>query len=141
MLIFSHISERDGAAILRKIAKTLRENDISIDHLIISTYEECEDGTMNKGELSRFSRAYHVFTDCTFGRYTDIDSRPFDKELQQNYIRAWSEYQPGVEISIELTVEGALNLARAVNRGAGMHTLITGSLYLVGSALRLLEPV
>lgn len=69
------------------------------------------------------------------------NSRPFAEEMQQHYIEAWKEYQPDAKVSVEVTVEGALSLARAVDRGRGMHTLITGSLYLVGSALRLLEPV
>jgi len=68
------------------------------------------------------------------------NSRSFAEEIQQHYIQAWKEYQPDAEVSVELTVEGALSLARAADRGAGMYTLITGSLYLVGSALRLLEP-
>lgn len=59
--------------------------------------------------------------------------------MQQQYIEAWREYQPDWRVSVELTVEGALSLGRDTDRGAGMHTLITGSLYLVGSALRLLE--
>ncbi len=69
------------------------------------------------------------------------NSGTFAEEMQKLYIQAWREYQPDAEVSVELTVEGALSLARATDRGAGMHTLITGSLYLVGSALRLLEPV
>lgn len=52
VLIFSHISERDGAAILRAIAKTLREHEVSVHHLIISTYEERLDGTREMGKLS-----------------------------------------------------------------------------------------
>ena len=67
-------------------------------------------------------------------------SRPFDVEMQRQYTQAWRDYWPDTEVSVELTVEGALSLARAADRGAGTHTLITGSLYLVGSALRLLEP-
>lgn len=62
------------------------------------------------------------------------------EEVQQQYIHAWKEYQTEAQVSVEPTVEGALNLARMADRGAGMQTLITGSLYLVGSALRLLEP-
>lgn len=90
---------------------------------------------------------YHVsvapcnkFTDCTLERPEDRDSRSFTEKMQQHYIQAWREYQPDAKILVDLTVEGALSLARAADRGAGMHTLITGSLYLVGSALRLLEP-
>lgn len=52
VLIFSHISERDGAAILRAIAKILREHEVSIHHLMISTYEERLDGTREIGKLS-----------------------------------------------------------------------------------------
>lgn len=44
------------------------------------------------------------------------------------------------QVSVELIVEGTLSLARIADRRAGMQTLITGSMYLVGSALRTLEP-
>lgn len=50
------------------------------------------------------------------------------------------KFQPHAKVSVEPTVEGALSLAKASDQGKGVHTLITGSLYLVGSALRLLEP-
>ena len=140
MLIFSHISERDGAAILWNIAKTLRENDVSIDHLIISTYEERLDGTKDIGGLSCYNNTGYALINRSLGRCTPNTSRDFAEELQQHYIHSWREYQPDAKVSVELTVEGALGLARATDRGAGMNTLITGSLYLVGGALRLLEP-
>lgn len=69
------------------------------------------------------------------------DQRDFPPELQQQYADAWREYQPDTHISFEPTVEGALNLAKDADQGLGVLTLITGSLYLVGGALRLLEPV
>lgn len=140
MLVFSHISERDGAAILWTIAKTLRENDVSIDHLVISTYEERLDGTKDIGQLSCSNLTGYALIDLTVGRCTPNTSRNFAEELQQHYIHAWKEHQPGAKVSVELTVEGALDLARATDRGAGMYALITGSLYLIGGALRLLEP-
>ena len=37
---------------LRAIAKTLREHEVSINYLIISTYEERLDGTRELGNLS-----------------------------------------------------------------------------------------
>ena len=80
-------------------------------------------------------------TDCSSERCMSSKSRAFDVEMQRQYTQAWREYWPDTGVSVELTVEGALSLARASDRGAGIHTLITGSLYLVGSALRLLEPV
>ena len=70
----------------------------------------------------------------------DPTDKPFDLETQKGYIQAWREYQPDTRDSVEMTVEGALGLARDADRGEGMQTLVTGSLYLVGSALRLLEP-
>ena len=45
ILIFSHISDRDGAALLKLIAQTLMERDVSIQHLILSTYDETLNGT------------------------------------------------------------------------------------------------
>ena len=44
ILIFSHISDRDGAGLLRLIAKTLQERGILIQYLILSTYDERLDG-------------------------------------------------------------------------------------------------
>ena len=70
----------------------------------------------------------------------DGNSKSFAPELQQEYIQAWRDYHPDSKVSVELTVEGALALAQAADHGAGMNTLITGSLHLVGSALRILEP-
>ena len=142
VVIFSHISERDGAAILRTLAQTLRDSSVSVDHLVISTYEERLDGTKDIGELSCFIRTpNYILADCTSERCNINKSSAFDVEMQRQYTQAWSEYHPNTAVSIELTVEGALSLARAVDHGAGIHALITGSLYLVGSALRLLEPV
>ena len=81
----------------------------------------------------------NMFLNCIIGRGMDSSRKPFAEEMQQHYIKAWREYQPGANVKVELTIEGALSLARAADRGAGIHTLITGSLYLIGSALRLLE--
>lgn len=51
IIIFSHISERDGATLLRCIASTLQERHTSIQYLIISTYEQRLDGVNDTGEL------------------------------------------------------------------------------------------
>ena len=50
------------------------------------------------------------------------------------------DVDPGVQISIEPTIDQALNLAREIgNAKDGMQTLVTGSLYLVGGALSSIE--
>ncbi|KAI4187731.1 MAG: hypothetical protein LQ348_004032, partial [Seirophora lacunosa] len=47
VLIFSHISERDGAALLKGVAEALRNGGLQIQHVILSTYEERQDGAVS----------------------------------------------------------------------------------------------
>lgn len=66
--------------------------------------------------------------------------KPFSLDVQNDYVEAYRSIDPDVHITIEPTIEGALNHAREIgNRDNGMQTLVTGSLYLIGGALRLLE--
>ena len=60
ILIFSHISDRDGASLLKIIAKTLQERGILIQHLILSTYYERLDGTSPPGSAHRTFLQYPV---------------------------------------------------------------------------------
>ena len=50
ILIFSHFSERDGAAILRCIAVCLQKRAIRMQHVIFTSYEERMDGTVRIGK-------------------------------------------------------------------------------------------
>lgn len=69
-----------------------------------------------------------------------IPEQPFSPELQKDYIEAYRSIDSEARISIEPTIEGALNLAREIgNRDNRMQALVTGSLYLIGGALRLLD--
>lgn len=66
--------------------------------------------------------------------------QPFPPDLRKDYIDAYRNIDPDARISIEPTIEGALSLAREIgSRDNGMQALVTGSLYLIGGALRLLE--
>ncbi|KAI4282731.1 MAG: hypothetical protein L6R38_002735 [Xanthoria sp. 2 TBL-2021] len=122
VLIFSHISERDGAALLKGVAETLHRGGLQIQHVILSTYEERQDGAVSMDPCSK------------------TPEQPFSLDLQKDYIEAYRSIDPDARISIEPTIEGALNLAREIgSRDNGMQTLVTGSLYLIGGALRLLE--
>ena len=61
--------------------------------------------------------------------------------MESEYTKAWKSVDPLVDIVVEPTIEGALNLARKIgDQGNGMQTLVTGSLYLVGGALSILQP-
>ncbi|KAL8725125.1 MAG: hypothetical protein Q9181_006537 [Wetmoreana brouardii] len=122
ILIFSHISKRDGAALLKGVAEALHRGGLQIQHVILSTYEEQQDGAVN--------------TDRCF----KTPGKPFSSELQKDYIEAYRRIEPNVDISVEPTIEGAMHLAKDIGtRDSGMQTLVTGSLYLTGGALRLLE--
>lgn len=63
----------------------------------------------------------------------------FPTNLQKQYILAWKSMDPRANISIEPTIEDAMDLARRIgDQVNGMQTLVTGSLHLVGNALSLL---
>lgn len=49
ILIFSHISERDGAALLKGVAEALHRGGLQLQHVILSTYEERQDGAVSMG--------------------------------------------------------------------------------------------
>ena len=69
-------------------------------------------------------------------------AQPLSPEHRSDYIQAWQSVHPLVDMHVEPTIEGALNLARQIGNqnGNGTQTLITGSLYLVGGALSILQP-
>ena len=50
ILIFSHYSERGGAALLHCIAKSLRESNLQMQHVLLSTYDERRDGKTRIGK-------------------------------------------------------------------------------------------
>ena len=60
--------------------------------------------------------------------------------MQKRYIEAWQNISPETQTAFEPTIEGALNLAKFFDQGSGTRVLVTGSLHLVGGALRILEP-
>ncbi|MCJ1415421.1 hypothetical protein MMC32_001753 [Xylographa parallela] len=114
ILIFSHISRRDGSALLKAVTAALREGGTQLDHVIFSTYKLRQNTTDD-----------HFDSTETF---------------QSDYGIVWKAINPEVEFSIKPTIEEALELAREIgNRGRGTQTLVTGSLYLVGGALTILE--
>lgn len=61
ILIFSHISERDGAALLKGVAKALQRGGLQMQHVILSTYEERQDGAVSIGIAhGRFSTVFYA---------------------------------------------------------------------------------
>ena len=65
----------------------------------------------------------------------------FPPNLQQEYFDAWRSVYPEGIVDFERTIEEALKQAKLIGKQfGGMQTFVTGSLYLVGGALRLLDP-
>ncbi|MCJ1264916.1 hypothetical protein MMC22_004791 [Lobaria immixta] len=125
ILIFSHLSDRDGASLVQCVAKSFQEVGLRMNHVIFSTYAERQYGTVRNDQC------------------LNPPQLAFSPELQETYVKAWKSIDPDVGgISIESTIEGTLNLARKLGDqdSNGMQTLITGSLYLVGGALSFLQP-
>jgi len=61
--------------------------------------------------------------------------------LQDVYSAIWKRIQPDTIILFKQTIQGALEIGRKIcNEYDGVQSLITGSLYLVGTALGLLQP-
>jgi hypothetical protein len=61
--------------------------------------------------------------------------------LQDVYSAIWKRIQPDTIILFKPTIQGALEIVREIgNEYGGVQSLVTGSLYLVGTALGLLQP-
>ncbi|KAM5467330.1 putative tetrahydrofolate synthase [Microsporum ferrugineum] len=110
ILIFSHFSNRDGIALLRSIARSLLDNDIQVQHVILTSYDEMRDGRtrIDQNLTNRFSRA-----------------------VQESYAEFWRSFDATATVSCERTIEEALYRARAMgDQESGMQALVTGSLHL-----------
>lgn len=137
VLIFSHISERDGAALLASLANTLSLRKLKITCVIITTYDQRIDGVDDIGELD-----FGILAQFTSNMYLDRPPNPVLLEgMKENYFRAWHNIVPETPSIFEPTIEGAINAARTYGELSGGQVLVTGSLHLVGGALRILEPV
>lgn len=121
ILIFSHINAlRSASALLSTLATSLKENNISIGHVIFSTYDESTSKPTTKPQDTQGESQNPNILEETW--------RAFDAENERKS-----------EIWQEPTIQGAIARAREIGNGSnGMQTLITGSQHLVGPALRIL---
>ncbi|TKA63940.1 hypothetical protein B0A55_10678 [Friedmanniomyces simplex] len=118
ILIFSHINElRDSAALLRGLAKALRDCGAGMGHVIFTSYAT---RASDKGEAT--------------GRSVE------GEELLHE---TWRRCQPGTQVWDEPSIEDAIERARKIAKESADctgHVLITGSQHLVGPALGILQP-
>jgi folylpolyglutamate synthase len=62
-------------------------------------------------------------------------------DLCASYSRVWKDIDPYATIAVAPTIEKAVHLAREIGiQENNVDVLVTGSLYMVGGALRFLRP-
>ena len=61
--------------------------------------------------------------------------------MRERYINICHGVLPETHTVFEPTIEGAINVAKNYGEPGGGQVFITGSLHLVGGALRVLDPV
>ena len=59
--------------------------------------------------------------------------------VQTTYAEIWRTLDNNTEVITTATIEEAMTRAQEIGAANGMQTLITGSLYLVGGALYIIE--
>ena len=113
MLIFSHYNElRDGVALLRSLAVALKERGIEISHVVFTTYA---------------AAALSATTD--------------PRNDLQAFHAVWEKTLTDSTIWEEPTVQDAIKLMRSLSQQTlrQMEILVTGSQYLVGPTLQILQ--
>ena len=111
VLIFSHMNKlRDARSLLESLVTALKECNAGVQHVIFSTYDEISE------ESSGVAEVFDAFAEN------------------------WQHHLPDTRIWKEPTVQGAIQRARQLHtENDDLHVLVTGSQYLLGSALRQLH--
>ncbi|WPH02120.1 Hypothetical protein R9X50_00497500 [Acrodontium crateriforme] len=111
VLIFSHIHEsRDVHSLLETLAIALKAHDAGLDHVVFTTYDESRDRKSLK--------------------------RP---AAESRFGPIWRNVYPNGIVRDEDTIQGAMEYAKSLGAHSEAHVLITGSQYLIGPALRVLQ--
>ncbi|KAM3077323.1 hypothetical protein ACMFMG_006673 [Clarireedia jacksonii] len=112
VLIFSHRSRQDGGRVVESLANALEKNRVKVKHVIFTT---------DWDDTSKITDA-------------DISS-------MRDYAQRWQRISPNSSILLEPNNGAAIDLATKIGyQNHAMECLVTGSLFLVGSALRHLDP-
>ena len=140
LLIFTHLSEeRDGLAVLKTLVDAFKSRRFNVDHVVFTTFIDRDDGKHNIGKV--FSGVdLNIINDLFTIEAKTIPDPAFDSSLK-SYIKFWIEEYPNCTTLSKASIDGAIQYARGVGNAAGMRTLVTGSLHLVGGALRILQPM
>ncbi|KAI9693464.1 MAG: hypothetical protein M1820_009257 [Bogoriella megaspora] len=124
LLLFSHHSnQRDGAAILKCLAKALKDFDMSFEDVIFTTYQ-----------LEAPS--------ITFDRETITSETELVSKTLEQHAEIWKSIHAQGNIFIRPTIRQAVELMNVISEQyAATQILVTGSQYMVGGVLRLLQEI
>ncbi|KAI0140437.1 folylpolyglutamate synthase, partial [Xylariaceae sp. FL1272] len=124
VLVFAQVSEeRDTVDVFRQLALALQKTPF--DHVILASYEKREP----LEESAEGARAQAI----------DTPNSKNHKAQMETFATIWRELQPNSTIHLKSSPESAMDCARKIAmESGGMRALVTGSLFLMGSALRYL---
>ncbi|KAJ8065303.1 hypothetical protein OCU04_005996 [Sclerotinia nivalis] len=112
VVVFAHRTRGDGGKVVESLAKALEKHRCKIKHVIFTT--DWDDTS----------------------KITDADI-----SAMRSYAQTWQKLSPNSSILLEPNNAAAIDLATKIGyQNHAMECLVTGSLYLAGSALRYLDP-
>ncbi|KAF7879490.1 hypothetical protein EAF04_000686 [Stromatinia cepivora] len=112
VVVFAHRTRGGGEKVVESLAKALERHRCKIKHIIFTT--DWDDTS----------------------KITDSDI-----SAMRSYAQTWQNLSPNSSILLEPNNAAAIHLATKIGyQNHAMECLVTGSLYLVGSALRYLDP-
>ncbi|KAF7937307.1 uncharacterized protein EAE98_001621 [Botrytis deweyae] len=112
VVVFGHRARGDGEKVVESLAKALDKHRCKVKHVIFTT--DWDDTS----------------------KITDSDI-----SAMRSYAQTWQKLSPNSSILLEPNNAAALDLATKIGyQNHAMECLVTGSLYLTGSALRHLDP-
>ncbi|PKS08770.1 hypothetical protein jhhlp_004823 [Lomentospora prolificans] len=124
ILIFSQQSNaRDPGPVVERLASSLQ--CVRIDHVIFSNcnVQQANRSPEKEGSVNDAQAAYY-------------------NQLRQEFVKTWERLHPQSQTHLSPDIPSAINMAMKFSEGSdSMHILVTGSLRLVGGALRYLQQV
>ncbi|APA10276.1 hypothetical protein sscle_06g050460 [Sclerotinia sclerotiorum 1980 UF-70] len=112
VVVFAHRTRGDGEKVVESLVKALERHRCKIKHVIFTT--DWDDSS----------------------KITDSDT-----SAMRSYAQTWQNLSPNSSILLEPNNTAAIDLATRIGyQNHAMECLVTGSLYLTGSALRYLDP-
>ena len=129
--MFAHFSQRDSSSLLEDLLKALEDSHVNVDCLVLTTYQETDDGVARLGESREHSLGPWLI------RVADRNGVGlYDESKQQRHARVWRGRYPERRLYVERSFENAIAVAQQGEfLTQSWQVLVTGSLKLAGGFL------